>query len=106
MNINPMDLLKDLKNMQSKMADIQEKIKDLKVAGSAGGDMVKVEMNCDFKVLSIKIAPDAVNPDDIEMLEDLVQAAVTSAINNAKEKIKEQTSLLTGGLNIPMDLFG
>ena len=105
MNINPMDLLKNLKDMQSKMSGIQEKLKDLTVKGSAGGDMVVIEMNCEFKVLDVKISPEAVDTEDIEMLEDLVQAAFTSAISNAKAKLKEQTNSLAGGLNIPSDLF-
>jgi len=106
MNLNPMDLLKDLKKMQSKMTDMQDKLKDIIVFGSAGGDMVTIKMNCDFKVLEVKIAKEAINTDDIEMLQDLILAAITNAISKVKEKIQEYTTSMTGNLNIPTDFLG
>ena len=86
MSINPFDLIKNFKDIQNNIGDMQSKLKDLKVLGSAGGDMVKVEMNGAFEILDINISKEAVDPNDIEMLQDLIRAAFNNAIEKAKEK--------------------
>jgi hypothetical protein len=104
--MNPMDLFKNIQNMQSKVSEIQEKMKDIRVTGSAGGDMVTVEMNGQMAVLDVKISPEAVDPQDVEMLEDLIQAAMVNATSKVKEKLQEEMSALTGGMPLPPGMLG
>ena len=105
-NINPMDILKNFQNIQSRMSEAQEKLKAITVVGTAGGDMVRIELTGQMEVKSITISPEAVDPEDIEMLEDLTLAAFTDAVAKVKDKIQEEMSSLTGGLNLPPGLFG
>jgi nucleoid-associated protein EbfC len=104
--MNPMDLMKNLQNIQSRVGDMQEKMKAVMVTGTSGGDMVRIEMNGQFEVKSVHISPEAVDPDDIGMLEDLIFAALTDASAKLKEKMREEMSSLTGGLNIPPGMLG
>jgi DNA-binding YbaB/EbfC family protein len=104
--MNPMDILKNMQQLQSRMSDAQSKLKDVSATGTAGGDMVQIEITGEFSVTSVKISPDAVDPDDIEMLQDLVRAAMTDAIYKVKEQIQQEMSSVTGGLNLPPGLFG
>ena len=106
MNINPLDFLKNFKDIQSRLKNMQEKTKDILVTGSSGGDMVKVDMDGQMNVTKVTISKEVVVPDDIEMLEDLVLAAYTSAHYKIKEKLKEEMSSATGGMNIPPDMMG
>ncbi len=106
MNINPFDLMKNFGNLQNKMNEIQERLGSLKVVGSAGGEMVKVEMNGRFEVLSVRIMPEAVDPDDPGMLQDLVKAAISDSLFRIKEAIRGEMSNLTGGLNLPPGMMG
>lgn len=94
-------LLKEAQKMQEKMAKVQEELSSKKVEASAGGGMVKVEMNGAQELISIKIDKEVVNPDDIEMLETLVQAAVNEATRKSREMMQEELSQVTGGMNIP-----
>lgn len=104
--MNPMDLFKNLQNIQSRMGDVQERMKSLAVTGTSGGGMVSVDMNGQMEVTGIKIAPEAVDPEDIGMLEDLVFAAFSDASAKIKDKMKEEMSSITGGMNLPPGLFG
>lgn len=104
MNINPFELMKNFQSLQAKLNETQEKLKSVKVVGNAGGDMVRVEMNGRFEVLSVKISPEAVDPQDIPMLEDLLRAALSDALYKLKEAIRLEMSDLTGG--IPPGFFG
>jgi len=106
MNINPMELLKNFQNMQAKIAEMQEKLKDVIVTGSSGGGMVEVKMNGQLAVTRVTIAKEVVDPEDIEMLQDLVLGAVADALAKVKEKLKEEASSVTGGLNIPPGMMG
>jgi len=94
-------LLKQAQKMQSQMLKAQDDFKKQEVEGTAGGGVVTLKLNGSNDLLSIKLKPEAVDPDDVEMLEDLIVAAFT----NAQEKIKalsDQTfGALTGGMNIP-----
>ena len=87
--------------MQGKMGQLQEEMDKMRVEGSSGGGVVKVTMNGNQQVLGIKIQPDAVDPDDIEMLEDLITAAVNAAVEKSKEASQSGMSQLTGGFKIP-----
>ncbi len=104
--MNPMDMFKNLQNLQSQFGEMQEKLKDIKVTGTAGGEMVKVEMNGQMEVLSVHIEPEAVDPSDIKMLEDLVLAAMHNASSKVKAKLQEEAGNLTGGMNLPPGFMG
>lgn len=104
--MNPMDLFKNIQNMQSKVSEIQDKMKEIRVTGSAGGDMVTVEMNGHMTVLDVSISPEAVDPKEIEMLEDLIQAAMVNATAKVKERLQDEMSALTGGMPLPPGMLG
>jgi DNA-binding YbaB/EbfC family protein len=103
---NPFDMLKQLQGLQSRMGEIQEKLKAVRVTGSAGGGMVTVEMNGQMLVEKVNISREAVEPSDVPMLEDLVLAAMTDALERLKEKIREEVSQSTGMLGLPPGLLG
>lgn len=104
--MNPMDILKNVQQLQSRMNEAQSKLKDITVTGSAGGDMVRVELNGEFAVTNVTISPEAVDPEDLAMLEDLVLAAFSDATHKVRERIQQEMSSVTGGLNLPPNLFG
>ncbi len=104
--MNPMDIFKNFQNIQSRVNEIQDKLQNVTVTGFAGGDMVKVDMNGQMTVTGVTISPDAVNPDDIGMLEDLVLAAITDASVKIKEAIRQEMSGLTGGMDLPPGFMG
>jgi len=95
------DLMKQMQAMQSKMEKMQEELADKKVEASSGGGMVKVVANGKQEILEIKIDPEVVDPEDVEMLEELVLAAVNQAKEKAAELQADGLSGLTGGLKIP-----
>ena len=95
---NPQKLLKQLQQKQEKM---QEEIAALVVTASAGGGMVKVEMDGQKNLKSLKVEPEVVSKDDVEMLQDLVVAAVNEASRKVDDEVKEKLAALTGGMKIP-----
>jgi DNA-binding YbaB/EbfC family protein len=95
------DLMKQAQKMQQEMGKIQEESKKKTVEASAGGGMVVAVANGAMEVVSVKIEKDVVNPDDIEMLQDLVVAAVNEALRRAQQMVNEDMSKITGGMNIP-----
>ena len=99
MNIN--QLMKQAKKMQAKMAELQAELEQKTVESSAGGGMVKVIANGKYEILSITIDPEVVNAEDIEMLQDLILAAVNDALRKAQEMVAEEMSKITGGLKLP-----
>jgi DNA-binding YbaB/EbfC family protein len=105
MAINPFEMLKQFQDIQSRMGDVQEKLRTVRVTGASGGGLVSVEINGHMDVEKVTISPEAVDPQDIRMLEDLVLAAVTDAVTRLKEKLKEEMSQLTG-LNLPPGILG
>jgi len=105
MNINPMDLLKNFQNIQSKINEMQERLKDITVKGSAGGGMVQIEMDCRMNVRKVEIAKEVVDPEDVEMLQDLVMAAMSDALSRVQEKLKEEASS-AAGMPIPPGFMG
>ena len=106
MAINPLDFIKQFGNMQEMMSEIQKKIRLINVTGSAGGDMVQVALNGHMEVLKVHISEETVDPGDITMLEDLIQAATSDALTKVKEKIREEVSSITGGMNLPPGFMG
>jgi DNA-binding YbaB/EbfC family protein len=99
MDLNKM--MKQVQQMQAEMLEAQEKLKDEKVDASAGGGMVKVTMTGDLKVTEIKIDPDAIDPEDAEVLEDMVTAAVNEALRAAQDLAQSKLGGATGGLGLP-----
>ena len=93
--------LQQVKALQEKMAKMQEDLALKKVEASAGGGMVTVVVNGRQEVLSIKIDPQVVDPEDIEMLQDLIAAAVNDGLRRAQEMVSAEMGKLAGGLNIP-----
>jgi len=94
-------LLKQAQKFQSKMAELQEELNERTVEASAGGGMVTAVANGKQDVISITIDPEVVDPEDVEMLQDLILAAVNDALNRAKEMTNEEMGKLTKGMNIP-----
>ena len=95
------DLMKQAQKMQQEMGKIQEESKKKTVEASAGGGMVVVVANGAQEIISIKIEKDVVDPEDIEMLQDLVTAAVNEALRMAQQMVNDDMGKLTGGMNIP-----
>jgi len=98
---NMNQLMKQAKKIQEQMAKLQEELEQKIVEASAGGGVVTVVANGKKEVVEIKIAPEAVDSDDVEMLQDLILAAVNEALRRAEEMVQEEMSKLTGGLSIP-----
>lgn len=98
-NMNQM--MKQVKKMQEQMMKAQEELANKTFEGTAGGGVVSVTVNGHKKVTSVVIKPEAVDPDDVEMLQDLVLAAINDAMTKAEETAGKEMSKLTGGLNIP-----
>jgi DNA-binding YbaB/EbfC family protein len=94
-------MLKQLQEAQSKMMKTQEELAARTVEGSSGGGMVKVTVNGRNELVALKIDPTVVDPGDVEMLEDLVTAAVNDAQTRAQEMIRTELAKATGGLSIP-----
>lgn len=94
-------MLKQAKKMQQQLADVQDGLKDVVVEATAGGGMVKATMSGDGVLKSITIDPQALDPDDVELLQDMIVAAVNEASNNASEVANQRMGAVTGGLNIP-----
>ena len=95
------NLMKQAQEMQKKLAALQEEMRQRTVEATAGGGMVTVVANGKSEILSLKIDPEVVSRDDVEMLEDLVQAAVNEALRRVQEMMAEEMSKITGGVRIP-----
>ena len=105
MNQNLGNLMKEAQKMQQRMQEAQKQLSELVVVGEAGGGMVTVKMNGRHDVTEVKIKPTLME-EDVEMIEDLVAAAVNDAVRKIEKVSKEKISQLTAGLNIPTDLMG
>ncbi len=100
-NKNVSNVVKQAQKMQEEMEKIQAEIEEKTVEATSGGGVVKVVVNGKKELVSLNISPEAVDPDDVETLEDLVIAAVNDALKQAEEMMAEGMSAVTGGLNIP-----
>jgi len=101
MNINPFDILKNAQKIQEQMSGFQEKLGSVIKTGSAGGGLVEIDINGKFEILAVRIAPQAMDGADREMLQDLIMAAFTDGMAKVKEEISSSAAAMTGGLNIP-----
>jgi len=99
MNMN--NMMKQAQKMQQDMLRIQQELEEQEYTASAGGGVVEATVTGKSRVTAIKIAPEAVDPDDIEMLEDLIVAAIGEAMNKADTAAGDQMKKITGGMNIP-----
>jgi hypothetical protein len=96
-----MEMLRNPQAMQARAEELRRKTEAIEVIGSAGGGMVRVTINGAMTVKGLVIAPEAMDPADIGMLQDLVVAAVNQAVTRMREVSKEKMSSLMGGMNIP-----
>jgi len=101
MKPNYKQMMKQAQKLQVDMEKAQEELAEESVEASAGGGMVTVEVGGDMTIRSININPDAVDPEDVEMLEDMILAATNEAVRNARELSDKRMGSLTQGLNLP-----
>ncbi|MFP3999979.1 MAG: YbaB/EbfC family nucleoid-associated protein [Desulfobacterales bacterium] len=94
-------LMKQAQQLQNKMNKLQEEMADKTVEATAGGGMVKVVANGKQQIVSISIEKEVVDPEDVEMLQDLIVASVNEALTRSQEMVSEEMNKLTGGMNIP-----
>ena len=99
--MNMQEMMTQARKMQEQLAQAQESMKDVTIDASAGGGMVKATVNGDLELVSIQIDPDALDPEDVDLLQDMIVAAVNEAIRGVSEVASKQMSSITGGLNIP-----
>lgn len=95
------NMMKQMQKMQKQMEDMQKQMEEKEIEASAGGGVVTATVNGKKELLKIKIDEAAVDPDDVEMLEDLIMAAVNEAMNKAEDMMNSEMQKVTGGLNIP-----
>lgn len=95
---NMQQMMKQVQKMQADMAKAQEELKDESVEASAGGGMVKVKVSGELEVLELTIDPDAVDPEDVELLQDMVLAAMNEAMRSAQALAADKMGSVTGGL--------
>ena len=96
-----MDLRKMMKDLQQMQSKLQDSMDTLEIEGTAGGEMVVVRMNGKKEVLGVKIAPDAITPDDPELLEDLIVAATNDAGRKVDAEVASMTQSMAPGMNLP-----
>ena len=95
------NIMKQAKKMQERMVELQEELAAKSVEATAGGGMVSVRVNGKFEILSLKIEKEVVNPADVEMLQDLIVAALNEGIRKAQEMAASEMGKITGGMQIP-----
>lgn len=95
------DIMRQAQKLQQEMLRVQKEAEERTVEATAGGGMVSAVANGAGQIVSIKIDPEVVDPEDVQMLEDLVVAACNEALKRAKEMVQEEMSRLTGGLQLP-----
>lgn len=101
MGMNMQKMMRQVQKMQADLAKVQEELEEKTVEGTAGGGVVTVVVNGHQALQAVKIEPEAVDPEDVEMLEDLVLAAVNDGLRKSKELSTSEIEKVTGGLNLP-----
>ncbi|MFZ0050712.1 MAG: YbaB/EbfC family nucleoid-associated protein [Desulfobaccales bacterium] len=99
--MNIMSMMKQAQKLQAKMAEMQAELGNRTATAQAGGGMVEATVNGRQELLSLRIDPEVASPDDVEMLQDLILAAVNEALNRSREMMAQEMSKLTGGMQIP-----
>lgn len=102
---NMNNMVKQVQKMQADMEKMQGELEEKEVEATSGGGAVKVIANGKKNIMSIKINPEVVDEDDVEMLEDLVLAAVNEALRSAEAMVSNEMGKITGGMNLPKGLF-
>ena len=95
------NMMKQAQKLQAKMLRLQEELAEKTIESTAGGGMVKVVANGKQQIVAIQIEKEVVDPDDVEMLQDLIMAAVNDALTKSQEMVSAEMAKLTGGLSIP-----
>jgi nucleoid-associated protein EbfC len=95
------NMMRQAQELQAKLVKVQQALETLTVEASAGGGAVKVVMTGHQKLQSVKIAPEAVDPKEVEMLEEMVMAAINEALDKSRDEAGRQMNAITGGLKIP-----
>ncbi|HHY94662.1 MAG TPA: YbaB/EbfC family nucleoid-associated protein [Firmicutes bacterium] len=98
---NMAKMMKQVQKLQADMARIQEELKEKRVEATSGGGMVRVEVTGGLEVKALEIKPEAIDPEDPELLADLVMAAVNEGIRKAQEMSQQEMARITGGLSLP-----
>lgn len=98
-------MMKQLQKVQARMARMQEELADKKVEASSGGGAVRVEANGQKELISVQIDPEVVAEDNLEMLEDLILAAVNEAFKRVDEMVSAEMQKITGGMELPPGMF-
>ena len=98
---NMMSMMKQAQKLQAKMVEMQAELGNRTVSAQAGGGMVEATVNGRQELLSLRIDKEVVSPDDVEMLQDLILAAVNEALNRSREMMAQEMGKLTGGMQIP-----
>ena len=98
--MNPFDLMKNLKDLQGTMTQMREELKNITATGSSGGNMVQVTVNGQLEMTAIKIDPIAVDPRDVNMLQDLIVSATHVAMEKIQEQIKQKAGPLMGSMGM------
>lgn len=107
MKFNPMGganmnkMMKEARKVQEQIVQMQEELHKQELEVTAGGGAVTVRVNGKQEILSLKITPEAVDPDDVEMLEDMIMAAVNEAVKKSQDMVSGEMAKITGGFNIP-----
>ena len=99
--MNMMKMMKQAADIQKNMKKKQKELEKMEVTFTAGGGMVTAVASCDMKIKSVKINPEAVDPQDVEMLEDLILAAVEGALDSARETMSTEMAKVTSGMDLP-----
>lgn len=105
MNGNMGNMMKQIQKMQKEMLKMQEELQQKTVVVSSGGGMISVEVSGKKELVSLRIDPEAVDPADLEMLQDMIMAAVNEGLRKVEEMMTTEMQKLTGGLNLPPGLF-
>ncbi|MDO5017681.1 MAG: YbaB/EbfC family nucleoid-associated protein [Lagierella massiliensis] len=98
---NMNNMMKQMQKMQKEMTEAQEKIEETEFIASAGGGSIEVTVNGKREVVNVKIDPEVVDPEDVDMLQDLLMVAVNDALNQVNEETEKSMGKFTGGMNIP-----
>ena len=98
---NLSNMMKQAQQMQAKMAEMQERMADIEVTGQAGAGLVSVTLNGKKEMRAVKIAPSLVDPEEIEVMEDLIIAAFNDAVGKADDAVQEETQKMMSGLKLP-----
>lgn len=101
MAMNAQAMMKQAKKMQRKMEEVQDQLADETVQATAGGGMVTATVTGDLRLVGLEIDPEAIDPDDAEMLQDTIIAAVNQGLSDAQAMASQRMGAVTGGMNIP-----